>query len=59
MPVLLNLANNGQSWRENGITYERVVHRIAAQIRDGCPALWAYLDERLAEGRAQGLFGTS
>lgn len=27
MPVLLNLNNNGQSWRENGITYERVVQR--------------------------------
>src|SRR5258707_1164765 len=27
MPVLLNLANNGQSWREHGITHERVVRR--------------------------------
>ena len=59
MPVLLNLANNGQSWRENGITYERVVHRIAAQIRDGCPALWTYLEGRLDEARAQGWFGVA
>ena len=58
MPVLLNLANHGQSWRENGITHARVVGRIAAPIRDGCPALWAWLEGRLAEAQDQGLFGT-
>ena len=44
MPVLLNLANQGQSWRENGISYERVVHRIKPPIQAGCPALWEYLE---------------
>lgn len=58
MPVLLNLANHGQSWRENGITHARVVGRIAAPIRDGCPALWAWLEGRLVEAQDQGLFGT-
>ena len=24
-PIILNLANNGQSWRENGIRYEQVI----------------------------------
>jgi putative hydrolase of HD superfamily len=57
MPVLLNLANDGQSWRENGITYERVVRRIEPQIRSGCPALWEYLAARLEEARAGGWFG--
>ena len=57
MPVLLNLANNGQSWRENGISHERVVGRIAAPIQDGCPALWTYLQTRLEQARQQGLFG--
>jgi len=57
MPVLLNLANNGQSWRENGISYERVVGRIRAPIEAGCPALWAYLEERLAFARTQDWFG--
>ena len=56
MPVLLNLANNGQSWRENGISYERVARRIAAPIRDGCPALWSYLEARLEDARDKGLF---
>lgn len=57
MPVLLNLANNGQSWRENGITYERVVKRVGPQIDAGCPALWQHLKRRLAEENANGWFG--
>ncbi|RKQ61041.1 putative hydrolase of HD superfamily [Vogesella indigofera] len=57
MPVLLNLANNGQSWRENGISHARVVRRIGPPIREGCPALWDYLVERLAHAQQQGWFG--
>ena len=57
MPVLLNLANAGQSWRENGISYERVVGRVAAPIKAGCPALWDYLQSRLEEARDKGWFG--
>ena len=57
MPVLLNLANQGQSWRENSISYERVVRRIAPPIKAGCPALWSYLEVRLDEARRQGFFG--
>ena len=57
MPVLLNLANEGQSWRENGISYERVVHRTKPPIQAGCPALWEYLEGRLQEAWSKGLFG--
>jgi putative hydrolases of HD superfamily len=57
MPVLLNLANAGQSWRENGISHERVVRRIAPPIRAGCPALWDYLEARLEDERRKGWFG--
>ena len=57
MPVLLNLANNGQSWRENGISHARVVRRIGPPIREGCPALWDYLAEQLAHAQQQGWFG--
>ncbi len=59
MPVLLNLANNGQSWRENGITHARVVGRINAQIKAGCPALWEYLGTQLEDARAKGWFGAA
>lgn len=57
MPVLLNLANKGQSWRENGISHERVVRRVAPPIKAGCPALWDYLEVRLEEARRSGFFG--
>ncbi|MFZ0747419.1 MAG: HD domain-containing protein [Terracidiphilus sp.] len=56
MPVLLNLQNQGQSWRENGISYERVVCRIAPEINAGCPALWEYLEGRLEMVRNEGWF---
>lgn len=57
IPALLNLANQGQSWRENGISHERVVNRIGPPIKEGCPALWEYLEARLDEERQKGWFG--
>ena len=59
IPVLLNLANDGQSWRENGISYDRVVRRIGPAIKAGCPALWDYIEGRLEEANAQGWFGAA
>jgi len=59
MPALLNLANAGQSWIEHGITHERVVKRIGPPIEAGCPALWAWMRERLDEELARGWFGMS
>ncbi len=58
MPALLNLANAGQSWVEHGITHERVVKRIGPPIEAGCPALWAWMRERLDAELARGWFGT-
>lgn len=57
MPVLLNLANHGQSWRENGISYERVVRRVEPEVKAGCPALWDYLAARLESVRDKDYFG--
>jgi putative hydrolase of HD superfamily len=57
MPVLQNLANGGQSWRENGISHERVVRRVGPPIKAGCPALWDYLEARLESVRLKGWFG--
>lgn len=56
MPVLMNLSNNGQSWRDNDISHERVVRRVEAQIKAGCPALWNYLEQRLNQARDDGWF---
>ena len=57
IPIILNLANNGQSWRENGISYEQVIKRNGPAVQAGCPALWAYLQRQLDEARANGWFG--
>ncbi|MFT4113021.1 HD domain-containing protein [Silvibacterium sp.] len=56
MPVLLNLNNHGQSWRENDISYERILKRVRGQILEGCPQLWDYLETRLSEARESGFF---
>jgi putative hydrolase of HD superfamily len=58
MPVILNLANRGQSWKENGITYERVLQRVGPPIAAGCPALWEYLASRLEEEQRRGWFAS-
>jgi len=57
MPVLINLANLGGSWRENNIRYERVVQRVGPEVKAGCPALWDYLAARLEAVRNNGYFG--
>lgn len=57
MPALLNLANRGQSWRENGVSHAKVVARIGPPIAAGCPALWDYMRERLDAAQAEGWFG--
>ena len=59
IPIILNLANNGQSWRENGIRCEQVIKRNGPAVQAGCPALWAYLKQQLDEARGNGWFGSS
>ncbi len=56
MPVLLNLANNGGSWREHGITYDRVVERVGPEIKAGCLPLWDHLLAQLDQARHDGWF---
>jgi len=58
IPALLNLARDGQSWVENGISYEQVVARIGPPIRSGCPSLWDWMKPQLDAAQAQGWFGT-
>ena len=57
MPVLINLANGGGSWREHNISYERVVNRVGPEVKAGCPALWDYLAARLEAVRDKEYFG--
>lgn len=57
IPIILNLANSGQSWCENGIRYEQVIKRNGPAVQAGCPALWSYLKEQLDKANADGWFG--
>jgi putative hydrolases of HD superfamily len=56
MPVLLNLSNEGGSWLENGVPYERVIGRVGPEVESGCPELWNYLSQELKEARRKGYF---
>lgn len=57
MPILLNLANNGQSWKENGISHAQVVAKAGPPIAAGCKALWDDLQPKLEAAKVAGLFG--
>lgn len=57
IPVLMNLNNDGQSWRENGISHAQVMTRVGPPIAAGCPSLWDYLCKRLDAAQAAGWFG--
>lgn len=59
IPIILNLANNGQSWRENGIRCEQVVKRNGPAVEAGCPALWSFVKEKLDQAQRDGWFGQS
>jgi putative hydrolases of HD superfamily len=50
---LLNHASEGRSWRENGITADRV-HDRNAMIESGAPPLWDEVRRRLDDARARG-----
>lgn len=53
-PLLLNIAAGGATWREHGITADRVVERNAL-IGDGAPALWDRARELIRDAVEQGI----
>ncbi|HUR40762.1 MAG TPA: HD domain-containing protein [Verrucomicrobiae bacterium] len=48
MPVLHNIYNKGQSWRENRIPLDKVL-AVNAAIGDACPDVWAHIKKRVEE----------
>jgi len=56
MPVLHNLETGGRSWREHGITADRVIARNRG-MAEGAPALWEYARARIEEAVAKGHLG--
>jgi len=53
MPVLHNVHTGGRSWREHGITADRVIARNA-RMSEGSEALWEYARSLIGAAVAQG-----
>lgn len=57
LPVLLNVATGGRSWREHGVRASQVLARNA-EVAEGSPALWDAVQRLVAEARTQGWFAS-
>lgn len=53
LPVMLNLHNQGQSWKDNGIRLVQVKARNV-ELAQQWPALWQHLEQHLDCAHAQG-----
>ena len=54
-PVLHNIHNNGQSWRENRVPLDKI-RAVNAVIGDACPLVWEYVQDILVELSKEGWF---
>ncbi|WP_374419876.1 HD family hydrolase [Chromobacterium sp.] len=57
MPILLNLRSGGQSWRENGVSKEKVLAMAVGKVEDGCPLAANWLRAELERAEQAGYFG--
>jgi putative hydrolase of HD superfamily len=55
MPILHNINNSGQSWRENRVPLEQI-RAVNAVIGDACPSVWEYVQDSLVQLSKNGLF---
>jgi putative hydrolase of HD superfamily len=55
LPILANLATDGKSWREHGISLARVLARNAS-MAEGSLALWSEVQSRLHDAATRGVF---
>ena len=55
MPVLHNINNNGQSWRENRVSLDKI-RAVNAVIGEACPTVWEYLQDILLHLSQEGVF---
>lgn len=53
-PVLLNLANDGGSWRDYKVTRDQLETRVGFKVARGAPALWDWLRHRIDAWFAKG-----
>lgn len=55
MPVLQNVNNHGQSWRENNVPLDRVL-AVNSAIGNACPSVWEHVQALITELSATGVF---
>lgn len=55
-PILQNVSNNGGTWKEFNVTYERAYEKIKS-INNGSDTIWDYTEKIVNESRDQGFFG--
>lgn len=55
MPVLHNLHNNGQSWRENKVPLEKIL-KVNAVIGEEIPDMWIHVQKLIGEFIDVGVF---
>jgi putative hydrolase of HD superfamily len=48
MPFIVNLATNGQNWKEQSISRSQVL-KVNQPVRDHAPEIYAWMEERIAE----------
>ncbi|MCB9421397.1 MAG: HD domain-containing protein [Ardenticatenaceae bacterium] len=53
MPLLLNYETRGKSWRENGISNEQILPRMA-HVADGSEAIWQLIQSIVTAATAEG-----
>jgi putative hydrolases of HD superfamily len=47
-PVMANLQSGGGTWTTYNVTYDQLESRVGAKIARGAPALWAWVQGRIA-----------
>ncbi len=53
-PLLQNTSNNGGTWREPGVNYNKVYAKKSV-IREGSSAIWEYAEKLINESVAKGI----
>lgn len=54
LPIYSNYLNEGYSWKNHGISAERITQRCEPPISEGAPELWAVTRDMIEESIAKG-----
>lgn len=52
-PFQQHLGNEGKTWKEKSMSVSKLLTRIGS-VKDDCPSLWPYMEEKIAEAVKKG-----